>query len=76
MKNLVKTNDNIYELTIPYKDIFTTVYIVRTARGALLFDTATYDSDVEEAIIPALCELGVGKGELKYIFISHNHGDH
>ena len=74
--SLEKINDHIYALCIPYKDIFTTVYFVNTAQGALLFDTATYDCDIEDAVIPALHQLGIGENDLKYVFISHNHTDH
>ena len=76
MKNLEKINEYTYALTIPYKDIFTTVYFVKTEAGALIFDTASYACDVEYAIIPALGELGIGEDELRYVFISHNHTDH
>ncbi len=76
MKNLERIADNIYALSTPYKDIFTTVYIIKTANGALVFDTATYDCDVDGAILPALRELGIGENDLKYIFISHHHADH
>lgn len=57
-------------------DIFTTVYFVKTERGALLFDTASYDRDIENAVIPALNRLGIGEKDLKYVFISHYHADH
>lgn len=76
MNQPVKISDRVYALCTPYKDIFTTVYFVKTARGVLLFDAASYDCDVDNAIIPALGELGVGESDLKYVFISHNHGDH
>jgi glyoxylase-like metal-dependent hydrolase (beta-lactamase superfamily II) len=76
VRNLEKINEHIYELCIPYKDIFTTVYFIKTESGVLLFDTASYDCDVTGAIIPALRELEVGKDDLKYVFISHNHTDH
>ena len=53
-----------------------TVYVIKTEKGALLIDTATYDTDVTSYIIPFLNELGIGEDELKYIFITHDHGDH
>ena len=74
MKTIEKINENIYRLTIPYKDIFTTVYVVKTDEGALLFDCASFDEDIEEHIIPMLNELGIE--EVKSVFISHNHKDH
>lgn len=76
MKNLTKLTDTIHRLTIPYKDIFTTVYTVKTEKGVLLFDVASTDFDVENYIIPMLRELNVTNEELKYVFISHDHKDH
>ena len=71
-----KINKNIYRTTTPYKDIFTSLYIVKTAQGDLLFDAASFDSDVNEYIIPFLEFAGVTSESLTYIFISHAHGDH
>ena len=48
MENLFKINENIYRLTVPFFDVYTTVYFVETDEGILVFDTATYDSDVED----------------------------
>ena len=76
MENFTRINENICRLTIPYKDIFTTVYTVRTPAGVLLFDTASWDEDVEGYLLPFLQEAGVAPEELKCIFISHNHTDH
>lgn len=71
-----KINENLYYLRTPYKDIFTTVYFIKTDEGVLLFDAASFDSDVDDYILPALDELGISRDELKYVFISHPHGDH
>ena len=69
-------NSSILRVTTPYKDIFTTVYVVKTEKGVLLFDAASYDCDADDAIIPALASFGVTPADVKYIFISHNHTDH
>lgn len=76
MENFSRINENICRVTVPYKDIFTTLYTVRTPAGVLLFDAASWDEDVEGYILPFLQESGVTPEELKYIFISHNHTDH
>ncbi len=73
---ITKQTEHIYRMTLPYKDIFTTVYLVKTPVGAVLFDAASFDSDAAEYIMPMLQELAVSPEELKYIFISHNHRDH
>ena len=69
-------NDFVARLTTPYKDIFTTVYLVKTAQGALLFDAASYDADAEKYLLPFLSAQGLTQDDLKYIFISHPHSDH
>lgn len=74
MEHSVKLNETIDRLTIPYKNIFTTVYLVRCGRENILFDAASYDSDIDEYVLPWLKELRVT--ELRYVFISHNHTDH
>ena len=76
MKNIETINENILRLTIPYKDIFTTVYLVKTVDGALLFDAASFDEDVDDYIVPFLKEQNISQNELKYVYISHHHIDH
>ena len=73
---IIKINENIHKITIPYKDIFTTVLTVKTPDGVLVFDAASYDEDVDNYILPMLDELKIIKEDVKYIFISHNHKDH
>lgn len=74
--NITKINDNIYRTTAPYKGIYTTLYAVKTPNGALLFDAASFDEDVDNYMVPFLNELGITADSLKYVFISHNHMDH
>ncbi len=73
MKHFEKITENIYRITTLYKDIFTTVYLLIAENGAILFDAASFDEDIDEVLVPALAELGVTP---KYVFISHNHRDH
>jgi len=61
----------IRRITIPYKDIYTSVFILDTKQGTVLFDTASSDYDAETYILPELRNR-----DIKYIFISHNHRDH
>ncbi len=76
MNNIQNINDNIHRFTIPYKDIFTTVYTIKTDCGILLFDTGSYDEDIENYILPFLDELEITAEMLRYVFVSHNHKDH
>lgn len=73
---VMKINENIHRILLPYKDIFTTVYTIRTDKGVLLFDAASFDTDLADYIQPALDALKITAQDLKYIFISHNHRDH
>ena len=76
MESLTKISDSIYRLVIPYKDIFTTVYAVKTDDGVIVFDVATNEYDVETYILPMLREIGVRECDVKGVFISHAHRDH
>lgn len=72
----VQIQTNISCVTTPYKGIFTSVFLIRTPQGALLFDAASYESDMRDIILPWLCEQGITPDDLKYVFISHKHDDH
>lgn len=76
MAEILQINENIHRVTLPYKDIFTTVYALNTPQGAVLFDAGSFDTDLEAYILPLLKTAGIGKDQLKYVFISHNHKDH
>ena len=76
MSPITKITEHITRIRVPFYDIFTTVFLVKTDEGNLLFDTATYDSDVTDIILPALASLGVAAEDLSAVFLSHPHGDH
>lgn len=75
MNDFIQLNSNIYCITIEYKDIFTSVYVIKTKDGVMLFDSASYDSDIDDVVVPILKKLDLEK-DLKYVFISHAHVDH
>ena len=66
----------IYRLKVPFEALYTSVFLIRTGKGDLLVDCATYASDVEEWIIPALKELGLCLRDVKHLILTHKHGDH
>ena len=76
MENYTRINENIHRLTTLYKDIFTSVYALKSPKGHILFDAASFDEDVDDQILPFLKRLGITAETLKYVFISHNHKDH
>ena len=65
--------ENIYKLDIPFENITTSSFLVRTPEGDILVDCGTYESDVTDILLPALKEI---KADVKYLFITHFHGDH
>ncbi len=72
----MKPTDRIFRLTLPYKDIFTSIFAVRTEEGVLIFDTATTPEDITERLLPFLEEKGISLASVKAVFISHSHRDH
>jgi glyoxylase-like metal-dependent hydrolase (beta-lactamase superfamily II) len=74
--DLIKINEHIHRIVLPYKDIFTTVYVISTEQGIVLFDAASYETDLDDHIQPALDTLGITESMVQYIFISHKHKDH
>ena len=67
---------NITCVKIPYKGIETTVFLIRTSEGAVLFDAASYDEDITNYVLPWLTAQGVAYEEITDVFISHKHPDH
>ena len=67
---------DIYRLKVPFDDLYTSVFLIKTAQGNALVDCATYASDVDEYIVPALNALGLSLADIKYLIFTHNHGDH
>lgn len=68
-----KLTENIYRIKIPFDNIYTSVFIIKTEDFLILADTATTKEDVTDYIIPAIQEMG---GNLRYVILSHTHGDH
>ena len=75
--NIDKIDEGIFRVLIPFEDdITTTVYIFVGADGVAVIDSATYPSDADDYIIPALSSLGIALDSVKYILLTHSHGDH
>ena len=68
----------LFRILIPFDgDVTTTVYVVLFEDGGVaLIDSATYQTDVDNYIIPALDELKISIESVKYLLLTHNHGDH
>ena len=73
-KNIEKIAQGIFRIKVPFEDLFTTVYVYKCDEGVALIDSATYSSDVETYIAPALKEVGIEN--VDYLLLTHDHGDH
>lgn len=76
MNELTKIAEGLYRLYVPFEELKTAVFFGVYGSEAVIIDSATYPSDVESYILPALKELGIGPSDVKYIALTHKHGDH
>ena len=67
---------NIYRLKVPFEDIYTSIFFIRTKRANLLVDTATFNSDIDEYLLPALDTLVIKLTDIAYLILTHLHSDH
>lgn len=76
MESFCPITPDIFRLTVPFVDVYTSVFLIRTPDGAILFDTATTETDVREIISPALTEQGITADTPLTVVLSHEHSDH
>ena len=74
--NLQEILPDIFRIVVPFEDIYTTVFVIRTEEGFAVLDTATFDADMDNYLFPVLESLDVTQETLKYVIISHAHRDH
>lgn len=51
-------------------------WAVKTSAGIILIDALNNAKDAEETIVPDLQKLGLDPAQIKYVVITHAHGDH
>ena len=67
----VKVFDNLY--VFPTEDV--NAWAIQTSDGIILID-ATYDYSVKDLIVDAMPKVGLDPKQIKYIVVTHGHGDH
>ena len=67
-----KVFDNVYFLGTK----FVTAWAVTTSDGIILIDALNNDEEAERVITGGLRKLGLDPAQIKYLVISHAHGDH
>ena len=73
---LHRITDHISLIKVKFHNVFTSVFLVKLDTGYALFDSATTESDVKDTIMPAISMAGIKPIEVRFLFISHTHGDH
>ena len=76
MPNFKPITEHIMRLEVPFENIYTAVFLIKSAEGYVLVDAATTEYDANEVILPAIKECGIDPCEIKYLFCTHLHGDH
>lgn len=71
-----RETENIYRLRVPFEDLYTSVFLLEGEDGYALVDCATTESDVDGVIRPALLSQGLDLCDIKYLILTHRHGDH
>lgn len=51
-------------------------YVLKTSAGLILFDTLDNADEAKTLLVPNMQALGLDPKDLKYIVITHGHGDH
>lgn len=75
--NFEKEIGDIYRLKVPFDgDVYTSLFLIRTKQGNVLVDCATYASDVDEYILPALRMFKLKLEDIRYLVLTHKHSDH
>jgi metallo-beta-lactamase class B len=67
----VKVFDNMY--LFPTDDV--NAWAIQTSAGIIMID-ATYDYSVKDLIADAMPKVGLNPAEIKYVIVTHGHGDH
>ena len=74
MSEFKKVIGDIYQLKIPFEEVFTSVFLIKDEDSYTLVDCATSKEDVTNFMIPALKDIGIAK--IDNLVISHWHCDH
>lgn len=74
--SFIEEREGIYRLKVPFEDLYTSVFLIKTDEKNVLMDCATTAFDVDFYILPALLELGYSPREIDLLVLSHRHDDH
>lgn len=75
MERFEEITDGLYLLKVPFGPVWTGVVLVRGEETCLI-DSGPTPQAAERYVLPALRELGIGPGEIRWLLNTHSHGDH
>ena len=68
----IPVTQDLYRLDVPFDSLYTSVFLL-LGEPNVIVDAATTRADVQELILPALKERGIGSATL---LLTHRHADH
>lgn len=51
-------------------------YVIKTSEGLILIDGLNSEQDARQHLVPGMQALGLDPAEIKYVIVTHGHGDH
>lgn len=72
----VHERESIDRLWVPFDGVQTSVFLIQTTEGYLLFDCASGEYDVRELLLPELKKHDIPLDRIQWLFCSHFHSDH
>jgi len=67
-----KIFDNLYYVGSKYIG----AWVLNTSEGIILIDSMNNSDDAQKVIVPGIKELGFDPAKIKYVLVTHGHGDH
>lgn len=68
--------DGVYRLKVPFKSVYTSVFLIEASGKKILVDCAATADDVDLFIVPALKEMGLELSDIEALVLTHRHSDH
>jgi len=75
----MKIFDNLYfvsDYPANTNPIAPAAYVIKTSAGLILIDTLNNTDDAVKIIEPGIRKVGLDPADIKYIIVTHSHGDH
>ena len=76
MSARLEAGKEIYRLKVPFENIYTSVFLIKTRTGIVVVDCASSGDDVDRYIMPAISEMGYLPSDIEALILTHRHHDH